>query len=336
MKTYKVIQCFTGGIGRDQIRMVVNHPRLELVGVRVFHEDKAGRDAGEIAGIGNIGLRTTSNLDDIVAMQADVVLYNPPRETYDEVIALLRSGKNVLTPAGASHPKLLERYEEIQSACLEGKSSFIGSGINPGYAPDLLAMVATAVCSQVDHVHVYAGGSVKNEALRSSMMGFGQSMGEASVNELFLSAVVPPYEQAARLLCEALNQPVDEIRVESSFGAAVKDIRGEVPVKPGQVAGTRLSIIATHNGKPRVTLENTWFLGEKNVDPEWLGCSRSLGWTVKVTGRPDVTLELDIGDNLGAGTELTAARIINTIPFVCEAKPGAITMLDCPIPRFFS
>ena len=87
MKTYKVIQCFTGGIGRDQIRMVVNHPRLELVGVRVFHEDKAGRDAGEVAGIGNIGLRTTSNLDDIVAMQADVVLYNPPRETYDEVIA---------------------------------------------------------------------------------------------------------------------------------------------------------------------------------------------------------------------------------------------------------
>ena len=48
--TYRIIQWATGNVGRAAIQGIVDHPELELVGCWVHSEDKAGRDAGEIAG----------------------------------------------------------------------------------------------------------------------------------------------------------------------------------------------------------------------------------------------------------------------------------------------
>ena len=52
----RVVVCFTGGVGSQVVRLLHDDPGFELVGVLVYHEDKDGRDAGEVVGIGNIGV----------------------------------------------------------------------------------------------------------------------------------------------------------------------------------------------------------------------------------------------------------------------------------------
>jgi hypothetical protein len=47
----KVIQWSTGNIGTHALRMIINHPELELVGLWVSSADKVGRDAGELIGL---------------------------------------------------------------------------------------------------------------------------------------------------------------------------------------------------------------------------------------------------------------------------------------------
>jgi hypothetical protein len=73
-RIYRVIQWFTGDIACHQIRLVADNPALALVGAFVWHDEKVGRDAGEIAGIDPLGVLATNNIDEILSLDADVVL----------------------------------------------------------------------------------------------------------------------------------------------------------------------------------------------------------------------------------------------------------------------
>ena len=100
----RVVQWATGGVGVAAIRGVLEHPELELVGCWVHSPDKAGRDVGEIAGADPVGVAATDSVEEILALDADAVVYTPLLPNPDEVAALLRSGKNVVSPVGWFYP----------------------------------------------------------------------------------------------------------------------------------------------------------------------------------------------------------------------------------------
>ena len=105
----KVVQWATGGVGVAAIKGVLEHPELELVGCWVHSADKAGKDVGELIGEEPIGVTATNNVDEILALDADAVVYSPLLPNPDEVAALLRSGKNVVTPVGWVYPSERQR-----------------------------------------------------------------------------------------------------------------------------------------------------------------------------------------------------------------------------------
>jgi hypothetical protein len=60
--TYRVIQWSTGNVGRHALRCIERNPDLELVGLWVHSADKAGRDAGELAGLAPNGVLATNDV----------------------------------------------------------------------------------------------------------------------------------------------------------------------------------------------------------------------------------------------------------------------------------
>ena len=101
---YRVIQWATGGVGKAAIQAVLRHPELELVGCWVHSADKEGRDAGELAGEGPVGVAATTDIDALLALDADCVMYSPLLPDDAVVARILRSGKNVVTPVGWVYP----------------------------------------------------------------------------------------------------------------------------------------------------------------------------------------------------------------------------------------
>src|SRR6476619_3064811 len=87
----RVVQWATGSVGVAAIKGVLEHPELELAGCWVHSKDKAGKDVGEIIGTEPLGVTATNSLDDILALDADAVIYAPLLPNLDEVTALLRS-----------------------------------------------------------------------------------------------------------------------------------------------------------------------------------------------------------------------------------------------------
>src|SRR5262245_49359225 len=98
--TIRVIQWATGGVGRAAIQGIAAHPDLQLVGVWVHSADKVGRDAGELAGIEPLGVAATDDVDALLALGADCVLYSPVMADEALVARILESGTNVVTPLG--------------------------------------------------------------------------------------------------------------------------------------------------------------------------------------------------------------------------------------------
>ena len=72
---------------------------LELVGCFAWSSEKAGRDAGELVGIAPLGVAATNDIDALLALKPDCVVYNPMWINVDELVRILSAGVNVVTTA---------------------------------------------------------------------------------------------------------------------------------------------------------------------------------------------------------------------------------------------
>ncbi|ROS01725.1 hypothetical protein EDC56_2170 [Sinobacterium caligoides] len=335
MEKIKVIQWFTGDIARHQIRVLSACTSMELVGAFVFHEEKHGRDIGEIAGIEPQGIYASSKMEEVLALEADCVLYNPPHERYDEIIAILASGKNVISIMAGWNPKKLPCYPDIVKACEQGNSSLYGTGLNPGLSYEL-ALLGSSICTQVDSVYIKTcEPQASLSPIFLEVFGFGQT------EENLLNGNHPAYSifenllQITDLLCEKLNIAHDGSRLVCEFEGATQAYRDKIVVEPGTMAGLLVKAETVRDNVAVATIELRFLLGEEYVRAEFLEGRPKQGWIeVDVRGNPGSRLTHEVVfEHDSLGTWSTGTKAINAIPFVCAAAPGLLSPLDLPLPR---
>ena len=133
--TIRVVQWTTGNVGKQAVEAVMKRPDLELVGCYAWSEDKSGKDIGELCGLPPIGLAATNDVDALLALEPDCVIYNPMWFDVDEMVRILESGTNIVATAafinGHSYPD--DGRQRILDASAKGGSSIFGSGVSPGY-----------------------------------------------------------------------------------------------------------------------------------------------------------------------------------------------------------
>src|SRR5438045_2564171 len=95
----RVVQWTTGNVGTRSVLAVLANPDLELVGCYAWSPDKVGRDVGELCGIDPLGIDATDDVDALLALKPDCVVYNPMWHDTDEIVRILEAGVNVVTTA---------------------------------------------------------------------------------------------------------------------------------------------------------------------------------------------------------------------------------------------
>src|SRR5256885_5098804 len=152
---YRVAQWSTGNVGRLALRGILQHPDLELAGVLVHSPDKAGRDAGELAGLAPIGVAATTDPAEIIELGADCVSYMAtgdlrPDEAVADMARVLEAGTNVVSTSVVPlvyPPSAPARYREpLAAACKAGGASCFTSGIDPGFPNDLVPFAFLGTC----------------------------------------------------------------------------------------------------------------------------------------------------------------------------------------------
>jgi 4-hydroxy-tetrahydrodipicolinate reductase len=344
--TYRVIQWSTGNVGRHSLRLVANHPDLELVGLWVHSADKAGRDAGEIGGFAPCGVLATNDRDALLALDADCVCYTAtadrrPMEAIADMAGILRSGKNIVSSSVVSlvfPPHVApEMRKPLEEACVEGAVSCFTSGIDPGWANDLLPFALTGNCEYIDTLRVmeivnyatYAQPEVLFET-----MGFGKPLDSTPL--LLLPGVLSfAWGGTVKVLAAGLGVELDELReVHERRPAEARIDLGFGVVEEGTTAAMRFEVQGIVDGEPKIILEHVTRLAD-DLAPDWPQPAGHSGYRVIVSGNPSYTCDVQMmgndGDHNTAGLVGTAARLVNAIPAVCAAPPGLLSVLDLPL-----
>ena len=263
--TYRVVQWATGGLGKAAIQGIADHPELELVGCWVHSEDKVGRDAGELAGREPLGVRATRDMDAILELDADCVLYSPILGQAEQVARILESGKNVVTPLGWFYPFRSPDVVGLEASCRKGGVTLHGTGIHPGGITERFPLMVSALSRAITHVRAEEFSDIRSYGapdVISHIMLFGKTREEAASSPM-LAILGGGFQQSIDMVAAALGFSLDADRgSQHEMAVATAPIDSPIGIiPPGRVAAQRFTWQGLVQGEPVITVRTNWLMG---------------------------------------------------------------------------
>lgn len=331
----KVAVWGTGMMGQGLLGYILDRPRdIELVGVIDRHPEKHGRTVGEIIGR-ECAIPVTADSEAVLALKPDVVCVltaSNLHEITDQIEAAIRAEADVIGIAEtlsypwASDPEWTGR---IDALAREHGVSVLGTGINPGFVLDALPILLSSVCLRVDRV----------EASRiNDLSPFGptvmESQGVGTTVERFEAGIADGsivghigFQESVGLIAYALGWEIDEVvETREPIVSTVERSTPHVHVAPGEVAGCRHIARAYSKGELKIELVHP-----QQIHPHLEGIET--GDYITIVGEP--TVSFHDGPEIPGGKG-TYASVGNYIPLIGAAAPGIQTVVDMPLPRFWS
>ncbi|MET7622178.1 dihydrodipicolinate reductase [Streptomyces sp. NPDC005408] len=340
----------TGNVGRAAIRAVEAHPALKLAAVLVHNPDKVGRDAGELGGLdAQLGVRATDDIDAVLAVSPRAVVYAAsgdirPDDALADIIRAIEAGAVVVTPAlygfydqRTAPPEL---RDPVLAAIADGGGSLFVSGVDPGWGNDVLPLLISGLGTTVDVIRcqeIFDYSTYDQEDSVRHLVGMGHPM---DYEPLMLAPTIPTmvWGGQIRLMARALGAELDDIRETMDRRAldATVSTRTMGEFEAGTQGAVRFEVQGIVDGEPRIVIEHVTRI-HSSCAPDWPtppdggdGAHR-----VIIEGRPriEVTVEAsDEGANRSAGGNATAVgRLVSTIDWLVDAKPGLYDALDVPL-----
>jgi 4-hydroxy-tetrahydrodipicolinate reductase len=342
--TLRVVQWTTGNVGKQSALAIARSAELELVGCYAWSPDKVGRDVGGLCGGEPLGVAATDDVDALLGLRPDCVVYNPMWPSVDELVRILESGANVVTTAAfITGSKLGPERKKLLDACERGGATLFGTGVSPGFV-DMLGLVMTGISDRIDKVTVseeaHTMGYDSPETEKPA--GFGRPMDDPDLQAMTAEGTAV-FGEAVEMMADALGVALDEVVCEAEYAAALEDLDlGSWQIEKGCVAGIAASWQGRRDGRSVVELNVRWKKAPV-LEPDWTIAD---GWVVEVAGRPTVRTTVQflppsdfqatsLADFMVLGHIMTAMPAVNAIPAVVDASPGIVSYADIklPLPR---
>lgn len=337
-KPYRVIQWATGSVGAEALKGILMHPELQIAGVKVYNEEKAGVDAGALCGMPNTGVEAAVSLEEILALDADCVSYMPNRVDLDDVCALLRSGKNVACSPFLFYGEHLPESDRraVADACAAGQSSVYGTGIHPGFVGMVLPLALSGMARTIEKIVVQERADwafYDSPQITFDNMRFGRPPEEVTLDQSeFLAFNGEIFKDQIVMLARAFGAPLDEVTLDhevqtTETGHDVMHGRLEA----GTVYAQRFTWKGVCQGESRIEIDALWHVGG-DYPSDWP--KPADGWTVTLEGEPSLRAqftslasfeharERSLAEHTHASDIATAMQVVNSIPALCEAAPG--------------
>jgi hypothetical protein len=345
----RVAHVGTGNVGRLALSQLITDPQFELTAVWVSSDTKAGRDAGELAGLDvATGITATSDLQNLLATEPDCAVYcamgdNRTPEAMVDCQRILSAGINVVgsSPVVLQYPWQLmpDKYiARLEDAAHAGNSSLFITGVDPGFANDLIPFALASTCQHIEQVRcmeIADYATYDGAIVMFDVMGFGKPLDEVPI--LLQPGVLGiAWGTSIRQLAAGLGIEIDKIEESYERAPAPEDFgiaAGHVP--KDSVAALRFEIRGMVDGRPAIVIEHVTRL-RQDLRPDWPQPAQPGGsYRIEITGEPsygvDICPSSRKGDHNHAAIVGAAGRIVNAIPAVIAAPPGIRTTLDLPL-----
>ena len=327
----RVVHVGLGPIGAAVARQLAARRGFQIVGAVDIDPDKIGKDAGEVAGLGRrLRVPVTSNIGKTIrAVKPDVAVLctsSSLRAVMPQFEEVLKSRVPIVTtteeaayPAPANR-RLAKRIDELAR---KAKVAVLGTGVNPGFAMDALAITLTGVCESVDRIEIW-----RVQDARIRRLPFQQKIGAGLTPAQFQAKVADRsvrhvgFTESIQMIADAVGWKLERIVDDVQPKLAETVVASEfLVVEPGQVCGVIQSGTGYVGGQPLIALRLEAYLGAPHPYD-----------SVLIEGSPRLYSKIDGGIH---GDIATASIAVNAIPAVLAAAPGFRTMRDMRIPSFY-
>ena len=352
MNRIRVFQVATGNVGTEMIKRLQHRPDLELVGLHCYTPDKIGRDAGEIAGIGPIGVRATGTVEEILAAKPDVLTFHGVFPDEDLYVAVLEAGINIVTTAdwitgwhrdtNHPHPSGTPVSRLLAQACERGGASFYGTGMNPG-VNQILGVVCSADVAEIENVTTIESVDVSchHSADTWKEVGYGLPVDDPALPDM-LERYTRVFTDGVLMMADCFDLTLDEVTFSYELGACTRDVDlGWYQLPKGSLGASYIKYRGLVGGVPKIETHLEWQM-TPYTDPHWdiKGC-----YITQITGDPQVYNKhmifpkpgVDLSDPesfASIGMTVTGLPALNAIRSVVAAPPGLLTSADLPLRGF--
>jgi hypothetical protein len=326
LKTIKVVQYGAGLIGLGIVEVLLTRPWVQLVGAIDIDKNKVGKDIGQL-------LQSPRKTNVIISDKAQNVLKNAAPDVVThatssymenivpQIIEILEHNASVVSTGEelsypfVKHPDLAKKVDERAK---QKKAVVLGTGVNPGFLLDTLAVALSGVCQNVNSIRAerVVDASGRRLPLQKKIgAGLSQEEFERRVTEGTIKHVGLP--ESVGLIALAMGWKLGEIQERITPVISERSVESEfVKVRAGAVAGVRQVAKGILGGQELVVLDLRMYLGAQNPHD-----------SILIDGVPPVDMIIRGGVH---GDRATPAIVVNTLPKIDHLEPGLRTMLDLP------
>lgn len=328
MSKLRVVSFGLGPIGVRAAQLVLSRRNLELVGAIDVDPAKAGKDLGSLfQPATKTGITVEADLTALDRLRPDIVVHCTSSfmpmveqqllEICKRGIDVVSSTEELLVP-DLQHPAIAKA---IDAAAHAGGATVLGTGVNPGFAMDFMAIVASAVSYGIRRVRCVRVVDAGTRRLPlQQKVGAGMTVAEFEAKRATGRFGHIGMRESVALIARALGFTID--RNEQTLEPVLATEERKTPfltVPKGNVAGIRNIGRGSKGNDVLIELDLSMYVGAPNPRDE-----------VHLSGDPDVNLVFQGGI---AGDSATAAILVNSIAQVVAASPGLKTVLDIAPPR---
>ena len=324
-KKIRVISYGLGPIGMKTAEIILDNPKLEIVGAIDIAPEKVGKDLGALLNPGKkIGVTVSGDADEVMSrLDADVVLLatgSSLEKIYPQIEGIVLQGINCITSAEEvffSYLGNTRLSEQLDDLAKKQGVTVLGTGVNPGFVMDTLPLFLTGVCRKVDSINIERVVDASTRRLPLQ-----KKVGAALTPEQFREGVekkrIGHIGLPESLAYLAWNFDWQLAKVQETIEPVIadKDISTRYfTIKKNQVLGIKQAARGMDkDGNQLIALSLQMSVGAE--DPHD---------SILIKGEPDLRVRIEGGV---AGDIATAAILVNSIPLVIQEKSGLITTQD--------
>jgi hypothetical protein len=328
----RVVQIGLGPIGQGVARLILETDGLKIVAAADVSPERAGKDLGVVLGLPR-RLRIKVEGDParfLRRARGDVAVLctsSSLREVKPQVAALVKRGLHVVSTCeelAFPTPAHQASFRELDRLARKKKVSVLGTGVNPGYAMDALALMLTAPCARVNRIsvtRVVDAGTRRLPLQRKVGAGlnlsqFRRALTEGTVRHVGLL-------ESAHMIAAGLGWKLERVDESLEPAIAPRDLDTDyLRVPAGAAAGIKQSARGYRNGDLAISLDLQMYVGAESPRDH-----------VLIDGIPPIDCTIAGGV---AGDIATAAIAVNSIPKLMAAPAGVISMKDLPLVHRFN
>lgn len=331
MEPIRVAQFGLGPIGRACAKVLLQKPGIELAGGIDIDPEQVGKDLGDICGLGKrSGLAVRGDaqaaLGDWCPQVVVLTTVSFLDRIGDQLATIISAGAHVVTPAEElffpfdRNPEFCRRIDALAK---QHGVAVVGTGVNPGFAMDILPLCLTGVCTSVDKISVSRVVDASHRRLPlQRKIGVGISHREFEERLAAGTFGHIGLRESARAVMATLGWPVENVKESIRPVIAETSVKTDYfSIEPHQVAGLHQVLRARSEGQERLVLDLQMVLGAREPHDH-----------VEIVGNPPLSMRIEGGI---FGDTATVGALVNTIPKVIRAQPGLRTMMELPVPYAF-